>query len=290
MSINTLDKNRLSMYNHSGDTMIIDTHAHIGRMLNFNMTEKQLLYSVEKYNIDFSLISNIECAEFDHKGRKIPKILQKSQNKVLDKTLKTAKTNPDKFGVLIWLKIADELPDECMINTIKENRELIYGFKLHPFHSRTAPDDKRLEPIYELAREFKLPVVSHTGGCEEADSIHLYNAAKAHPETDFVMVHMDLGTDNKQALDLLGKLPNLYGDTTWVPVKTTVEAIKRFGSEKMLFGSDNPIDGKDTFLHNKTGDRSLYQEYFNELKDMISAKQYEDLMYKNAQKIFNIKL
>lgn len=269
--------------------MIIDTHAHIGHMINFNMTEKDLLYSVEKYGIDFSLISNIECAEYDHRGRKIPKFLQKSQNKVFDKTLKFVKKYPDKFGLLIWLKTGSELPDKYFIETLKQNREYIYGFKLHPFHSKTAPDDKKLEPIYELAEEYNLPVVSHTGGNEQAKSIHLYNAAKAHPEINFVMVHMDLGTDNKEALNLLGKLPNLYGDTTWVPIETTVEAIKRYGCEKMLFGSDNTIDGKDTFLFNKTGDRSLYQRYFNELKTLISNEDYENLMYKNAIKIFNIK-
>ncbi len=98
-------------------------------------------------------------------------------------------------------------------------------------------------------------------------SVHLYNAAKRHPSIDFVMVHMDLGTDNKAALDLLGTLPNLYGDTTWVPVSTTVEAIRRYGSKKMLFGTDNPIDGPDTLLHNKTGERSLYQQYFHELRE-----------------------
>ena len=130
----------------------------------------------------------------------------------------------------------------------------------------------------------------HTGGCEEAMSIHLYNAAKRHPEIDFVMVHMDLGTDNKAALDLLGKLPNLYGDTTWVPVATAVEAIRRYGSKKMLFGTDNPIDGKDTLLHNKTGDRSLYQQYFNELKELISEDDYEDLMWRNAARLFSINI
>ena len=119
-------------------------------------------------------------------------------------------------------------------------------------------------------------------------SPHLCNAAKRHPEIDFVMVHMDLGTDNRQALDLLGKLPNLYGDTTWVPLATTLEAIHRYGSKKMLFGTDNPIDGADTLLHNKTGDRSLYQQYFHELRGQISADAYADLMYKNAQRVFHI--
>lgn len=269
--------------------MIIDTHAHIGHMIGFNMKESELLYSMERYGVDFSLVSNIEAAEFDHKGRKIPAILQKKQNKILRKTLEIVRRNQKKLGALIWLKLFSELPDGETERLIRDNRELIYGIKLHPFHSRVAPDSERAEAVYRLAAEYGLPIVSHTGGCEEARSVHLYNAAKKHPELDFVMVHMDLGTDNSEALELLGKLKNLYGDTTWVPIKTTVEAIKRYGGEKMLFGTDNPIDGKDTLLRNKTGDRSLYQAYFNELRALICEDDYKLLMHKNAERIFKLK-
>ena len=89
---------------------------------------------------------------------------------------------------------------------------------------------------------------------------------------------------------LFGKLENLYGDTTWVPVGSTVEAIRRWGSEKVLFGSDSPIDGRDTYLHNRTGDRSLYQEYFHEFKELVSAEDYDNVMYKNAQRLFGIRI
>ncbi len=260
--------------------MIIDTHAHIGHMIGFNLKEKDLLYSIDKYSIDFSLISNIECAENDHKGRPIPKFLQKKQNKVLKKTVKFVREHSDRLGILIWLKIRQELPDD-EFTTLKEG---------DPFHSRVAPDDEKLEPVYKIAEKDNLPVVSHTGGCEEARSIHLYNAAKTHPNIKFVMVHMDLGSDNSEALELLGKLDNLYGDTTWVPISTTETAIKKYGGDKMLFGSDNTIDGRDTFLYNRTGDRSLYQQYFNELKTRISPEDYEKLMYKNAKKVFDIKI
>lgn len=269
--------------------MIIDTHTHIGHMLNFNMTESDLLYSIEKYHIDFSLISNIECVEAGHKGHIIPRFLQKNEQKVLERTLGFVRKHPDKLGALIWLKLRRGEPDEKFIKTIEENLDIIYGIKLHPFHSRVAPDDERAEFVYKLAEKYSLPVVSHTGGCEEARSIRLYNAAKSHPNISFVMVHMDLGTDNREALELLGKLPNLYGDTTWVPIETTIEAIRRYSSEKILFGSDNPIDGKDTYLHNKTGDRSLYQQYFNELKELIPKEDYDNLMYKNAKRLFKIK-
>lgn len=270
--------------------MIIDTHAHIGRILNFDMTVEQIIYSMEKYGIDFTLFSNIEAVENDHQGNPVPLFFQKSQNQVLRESLKEVKKFPDKLGLLVWMKYRQEKPDSEFIRLIEDNRELIYGIKLHPFHSRVSPDSDSLKPVYALARRFGLPVVSHTGGCEEARSMHLYNAAKENPDIDFVMVHMDLGTDNSEAIELLGKLPNLYGDTTWVPVQSTVKAVKKWGSEKVLFGTDNPIDGKDTLLHNKTGDRSLYQEYFNEFKTMISSTDYENIMYKNAQRIFRIKL
>ena len=270
--------------------MIIDTHVHIGKCIGFDMKPSEVLYSMQEYGIDFSLVSNGEAAEFDHVGVPIPAEHQKSQNQVFRDTLRFARAYPDRIGAAPWLKIHSELPDDEFKALLKDNRDIVYAFKLHPFHSRLAPDDERLEPIYRLAAEYGLPIVSHTGGCEEASSIRLYNAAKKHPELDFVMVHMDLGTDNSRAIDLLGRLPNLYGDTTWVSVESTLKAIGRWGSEKILFGSDNPIDGKDTYLHNKTGDRSLYQAYFNEFRSMVSAEDYDNIMYINAVRLFHIEI
>ena len=42
--------------------MIIDTHVHIGKMINFDLKEEDVLYSMERYGIDFSLVSDIEAA------------------------------------------------------------------------------------------------------------------------------------------------------------------------------------------------------------------------------------
>ena len=131
--------------------MIIDTHTHIGVLPPFYMTADMLLGSMERYGIDFSLVSNIEGAENDHRGDPVPKEWQTPQNELLRRTLAVARKAPQKLGVLPWLRIRQELPDDEFVRIIKENRALIYGFKLHPFHSRTAPDDARLEPVYALA-------------------------------------------------------------------------------------------------------------------------------------------
>jgi predicted TIM-barrel fold metal-dependent hydrolase len=270
--------------------MIIDTHVHIGKFMDFVMKPEDVIYSMERYGIDFSLVSGVDAVEFDHEGHKIPDEYQISQNECFRRTLRFALQYPERIGVMPWMKLRSEQPDEHFVRLLEENRSLVYGIKLHPFHSRVAPDDPAAEPVYELARRYRLPVVSHTGGCEEARSVHLYRAAVAHPDIDFVMVHMDLGTDNSEAIDLLGKADNLYGDTTWVPVRSTLRAANRWGSGRVMFGSDNPIDGRDTYLHNRTGDRSLYQEYFYELRAVMNPWAYDNLMYRNAARIFGIKL
>jgi predicted TIM-barrel fold metal-dependent hydrolase len=112
--------------------------------------------------------------------------------------------------------------------------------------------------------------------------------AKKYPKVNFIMAHMGLCTDNQEAIELLGKLPNLYGDTTWVHLSSTLQIVEKYGSKKLVFGSDNPIDGLHTYGHNPKGEPSLYQSYFHELEKIIGIEAYEDIMYKNAMKIFNI--
>lgn len=270
--------------------MIIDSHAHMGRILTFNLPVRHVLYSMEKYGVDFTLVSNIESTEYYLEGKRLPFLFQRSQYRVLKRTLRAVKKHPDKLGILIWLKIDRETPDEKLIRLIEQNRRYIYGIKIHPYRSETAPDSPKLKPVYDLARRFSLPVVAHTGNMEQARTLHLFNAAKENPDVNFVAVHMDLDSGNKEAIDLIAQLPNLYGDTTWVPVKSTLYAIEKCGSEKILFGTDNPIDGKDTLLRNKAGQRALSQEYFNEFKTMVSAEDYDNIMYKNAERLFHIAL
>lgn len=271
--------------------MRIDTHVHIGGdKLGFDMSEEKVLAAMEKYEIDFMLVSNGDSSEVDHEQKLLPKELQVSQEDALRRVITFARNNPGRIGVGVWVKPLTETVTPELETLIKENRDIIYALKLHPFHSKTSPMDERTRPYLELAKKYHLPVVSHTGNSEEDAPIHMYEAALLYPEIPFVMVHMGLGTDNKEALELLGKADNLYGDTAWVPMETTIEAIKRYGSKKMLFGSDTPIDGVDTYFCNPKGERSMYQDYFHVLPEKIDAESYENLMWRNAVEIFGFKL
>ena len=96
-----------------------------------------------------------------------------------------------------------------------------------------------------------------------------------------------LETDNIHAISLCAKQKNLFGDTAWVPIKNVVKFIEKCGSEKILFGTDNPIDGKDTYSQNKKGEPSIYLDYFKN-SEKISSSDYENLMGKNALRVFNL--
>lgn len=269
--------------------MIIDTHLHVGgEAVGFHMNEQMVIEAMEKYHIDYGLVSSGDAAEMTHQQVLLPDTVQKTQEDSLKRVLKFARRYPDKIGASVWVKPYLQGVTKELEELIADNLDVVYAIKLHPFHSNTAPTDQKILPYLSLAEKYGLAVVSHTGGCEAASPKHLYEAAKLFPKVPFVMVHMGLGTDNKEALDLLGKADNLYGDTTWVPMSTTIEAIHRYGSKKMIFGSDTPIDGVDTYLCNPKGDRSIYQDYFQLLEEKIGKEAYEDLMYKNAVRIFKL--
>lgn len=269
--------------------MIIDSHVHVGgEAVGFHMTGEKVLTSMEKYGVDISLVSNADAGEFDHQLKLLPRELQVGQEIAFLKTISFARENPGKIYVLPWCKPATEKVTPGLERLISENRDVVVGLKIHPYHSNTPFDDEKVEPYMLLAKKYSLPVVVHTGNSYNDSPERVYNVAKRHPDMKFVMAHMGLGSDNTLAIKLMGMADNLYADTTWVPVETTLEVIRLYGSGRVMFGSDNPIDGVDTYYCNREGEPSLYRQYFGELKEKISQKDYENLMCTTAKMVFGI--
>ena len=190
-------------------TMIIDAHIHIGSSLGFCLSEEMVIESMEKYGIDYALVSNTDSSELDFEQKEIPKEMQISQEASLERVLQFARKYPDKIGVLVWVKPYGELPSERFVQMIEDNRDIIYGLKVHQYHSNTGLDHPRMEPYLDLAEKYSFPVVAHTDGDGESAVIHVWNAAKKHPNINFIMAHMGLQTNNEEAIRLLGTLPNL---------------------------------------------------------------------------------
>lgn len=61
---------------------------------------------------------------------------QISQMAINQKTLRFVRANPDKFGALLWIKPATEGCTAKFEALLAENRDLNYGLKVHPYHSK----------------------------------------------------------------------------------------------------------------------------------------------------------
>lgn len=262
--------------------LIIDTHMHIGEILNFDMKETIVLATLSKYKIDFGIVSNIQAAEFGHDLEEIPRKFQIGQKQANLRTLTFVKNNINKVKGAFWIKPNLEGYAPWIEDFLVENKEYFCAIKIHPFHSKISVTDEKVRPYIELAEKLELPVVIHTAGDIYADAQNVYEIALQYPKVNFVMVHLGLGTDNEKAITLLEKLPNLYGDTTWVKVDNVLKAINKCGSEKLLFGTDSPIDGVDTY--------EKYEQLIETLKKKLTEEEYENVMFKNAIKLFGLNL
>lgn len=268
---------------------MIDVHVHIGGETDgFTMNEEVVLQSMEKYNIDISIVSNADAVEYDGELKRVPEEMRIKQEETLARTIRFCRQNPGRIYGGFWCKPNHEVMTEEIDKMIGENRDVIVALKVHPFLSNLSFSDEKMYPYLELARKYKLPVIIHTADGKNDSPMRVYEMACKYPDLIFIMAHMGLCTDNRLAVDLMGKAENLYADTAWVPVETTLEIIRRYGSERIMFGSDNPIDGLDTYDCNPKGEPSLYRQYFGPLKEMISAKDYENLMENTARKVFGI--
>lgn len=269
---------------------MIDTHVHIGgEAAGFNMNEDMVLCSMDKYKIDISIVSDADAAEYAEGIGKLPEEMQASQEETLARVIRFCRNNPGKIYGAFWCKPNYEALNDEIEKMIADNRDIIVALKVHPTLSNVSFSDEKMDPYLKLAEKFKLPVIVHTADDEVANPMRVYEMACRYPDLNFVMAHMGLGTDNTLAVDLMEKAPNLYADTTWVPVETTLEVIRRYGSERVMFGSDNPIDGLDTYSCNPKGEPCIYRQYFGGLKEIISQTDYENLVQNTARRIFGIK-
>lgn len=109
------------------------------------------------------------------------------------------------------------------------------GIKVHRHDARITRE------ICEAARRWSLPVLYDVMG--EIAPVELL--ASEYRDVDFVIPHLGSFGDRWDAqralIDVLSRHPNVYADTSGVQrFDHLVEAVRRAGANKILFGSDGP--------------------------------------------------
>lgn len=227
---------------------IIDTHCHIypekiaaravagtdtfyGTKAKCDGTSDSLLKINEACGIDHSLVQSVATT---------PKQVR-SINDFIAQTVATSGGRLTGLGTLH--------PDsEDQRADVRHLVDLgLKGVKLHPDIQRFKIDDYRCLKIYELCEEFGLPILMHTGDkrYDFSNTNRLVPILETYSNLTVIGAHMGgWSLWDEASLELAGT-PNLYVDCSstmyWVPLDKTAEMIRRYGADRVLFGTDYPM-------------------------------------------------
>ena len=121
------------------------------------------------------------------------------------------------------------------------------GVKLHPDIQQFKIDDYRCLKIYELCEEFGLPILMHTGDkrYDFSNTNRLIPILETYTDLTIIGAHLGGWSLWEEASKELAGIPNLYVDCSstmaWVPLDKTAEIIRRYGADRVLFGTDYPM-------------------------------------------------
>jgi predicted TIM-barrel fold metal-dependent hydrolase len=113
------------------------------------------------------------------------------------------------------------------------------GIKLHPRAQRFLLDDRRLEPIFALAAERRVPILIHGGRGLPPIAGHLHRLVDAYPEAELIIAHAGIA-DLAGLSEAFSGHPGVFFDTSvWSPIDL-LDFFGRVSPEQVLYASDFP--------------------------------------------------
>ncbi len=173
---------------------------------------------------------------------------------------------------------------------------LVKGLKLYPGYEPFYPHDHRLQVVYELAEEFDVPVMIHSGDTfnprgklKYAHPLEVDEVAVDHPQVKLVICH--LGNPwLVDCMEVVYKNKNVYADFSGLVLGEFTEAFEDYMEQQLeevilyagepsylLYGTDWPICSMTSYV-----------EFVRQLK--LSDEDRRAITYENARKLFRLPL
>ena len=209
-----------------GNRMIIDCHCHAGKgdgLIGPWDTAAPLtdyLRWASKAGIDRTVLFATFHSDYATANREVARIVA---------------TRPDRFyGFAFVHPQRDHGRVAEMIREAVESHGFV-GIKVHRHDARISRE------ICEVARSHRLPVLYDVMG--EVSAVELL--ATEYPDVAFIIPHLGSFADDWRAqlalIDHLMRHPNVFTDTSGIRrFDLLVQAVRRAGPGKFLFGSDGP--------------------------------------------------
>ena len=159
------------------------------------------------------------------------------------------------------------------------------GFKVHPPHQLLFANDKRLEPMYDVAEDAGIPVMIHTGTStfpaaksRFGDPMPVDDVAVDHPDLPIILAHGGRPLWCDAAFFIARRHRNAYIDVSSIPPMRLLRYFPRLEEigDKVLFGSDWPGPGVPGIQQELDGIREL----------LLTKELREKILVSNARKVF----
>lgn len=221
-------------------------------------------------------------------------------NKTLDPT---AHIYPEFLSYCIGLDAAKYNDDvAAVLPAVEENlqKPACRGIKLYPGYNHYYVSDARYDPVYALARKYRVPVAIHTGLTAGEKGLLKYShpltldeAAVKFPDVTIVMCHLG-NPFLPDAIAVLEKNHNIVTDLSGL-LEGKIHDMSAFLREKegyirMLRDWFAYVDAYDRIMFGTDWPLANLGDYVEFVKAIIPERYWEDVFFNNANRIYRLGL
>lgn len=262
----------------SENILAIDVHAHFGSYWRegggaanefMSASYLEVMRRAQSCNIVKTIVSPLAS------------MIPRFKGKPIEANEETAEIVNENESLLQWVVLNPLVPE-----TFKQSAEMLKnlncaGIKIHP-EEHGYEIKKYIRMIFDFASENHAVILSHSGEINSMPE-DFVDIANEFSNVKIILAHLGCGFDNNPTYQIRAMQKNIhnniYTDTSSASnlLPGLIEwAVKEVGSERILFGTDSPL-------------YFLPMQRIRIDKAEISLNDKENILYKNAEKIFNLK-
>jgi predicted TIM-barrel fold metal-dependent hydrolase len=113
------------------------------------------------------------------------------------------------------------------------------GIKLHPRAQKFTASDERLAPVFEIAAEYRVPILIHGGRGLPPIAAGLRALVDRYPEATLIIAHAGIADLAALADSMAGRKGVLFDTSTWSPIDL-LDFYRLIPPEQVVYASDYP--------------------------------------------------
>jgi len=161
-----------------------------------------------------------------------------------DRTLAHAERSDGRLIPFVRLDLAEEPIEEA-----KRCLDLgARGIKLHPRAQGFLLNDERLDPVFALAAERRVPILIHGGRGLPPIAGHLARLVERHSEAQLIIAHGGIADLAALAHEFCGRRGVFFDTSVWSPIDL-LDFYRLVSPEQVLYASDYPYGRQPNSLH-----------------------------------------